>query len=85
MNQSCTHGAARSMTEDSAQMEDFMQVRSAKEKAKEVIAGLPDDASLDRIMEALYVFAKFERGESEVRQGRGLSRREAEKRLRGEG
>ena len=59
-------------------------MRSAKEKAKEVIAGLPDDVSLDRIMQALYVLAKFERSESEVRQGRGLSRREAENRLRGE-
>ena len=53
----------------------------AKELAKTVIDALPEDASLDDIMHALYVRAKFEHGEQEIRAGRGISHEEAKKRL----
>jgi len=53
----------------------------AKELAKSVIDALPEDASLDDIMHALYVRAKFEHGEREIRAGRGIPHEEAKKRL----
>ena len=54
----------------------------AKEMARTVIDALPDEASLDQIIHALYVRAKFERGEREIRQGRGRPHEEVKKRLR---
>jgi hypothetical protein len=53
-----------------------------KEVAKRVIDALPDEASMDEIIHALYINTKFERGEKEVRKGRGVSHRTARKRLR---
>lgn len=55
---------------------------TTKERAKQVIDSLPDDASIDQIMHALYINAKFNRGEQEVRQGQGLSHDEAKARLK---
>ena len=52
-----------------------------KEEAKRIIDTLPDEASLDDIMHALYVTAKFQHGEKEIREGRGVSHDEAKKRL----
>jgi len=52
-----------------------------KEEAKRIIDTLPDEASLDDIMHALYVTAKFQHGEKEIRDGRGVSHDEAKKRL----
>jgi hypothetical protein len=54
----------------------------AKELAKNVIDTLPEDAKLDEIIHALYVRAKFEHGEQEIRAGRGIPHQEARKRLR---
>ena len=53
----------------------------AKEMAKTVIDALPEDASLDQIIHALYLRAKFERGESQIRQGQGIPHEEVKKRL----
>jgi predicted transcriptional regulator len=54
---------------------------TVKDIAKQVIDTLPDEASMDDIMYALYVRAKFERGEREIREGKGVSHEEAKKRL----
>jgi len=53
----------------------------SKDVAKEVIDGLPDEASMDDIIHALYVRAKFEHGEQQIREGRGLTHEAARKRL----
>ena len=52
-----------------------------KDLAKRVIDSLPDDASLDDIMHALYVQAKFSRGEQEIREGEGVPQEEARQRI----
>ena len=52
-----------------------------KEVAKNVIDALPDEVSMDDIIHALYIHAKFEHGELEIRKGRGISHRAAKKRL----
>lgn len=49
--------------------------------AKEVIDSLPDEVSMDDIIHALYVRAKFEHGERQIREGRGLTHEAAKKRL----
>jgi len=43
-----------------------------KDVARQVIEALPDDASMDDIIHALYVREKFERGLREVREGKGI-------------
>jgi len=43
-----------------------------KDQARQVIDALPEDASLDDIIHALYVRAKFEHGERQIRQGQGI-------------
>ena len=53
----------------------------SKDVAKEVIESLPDEASMDDIIHALYVRAKFEHGEQQIREGRGLTHETARKRL----
>lgn len=53
-----------------------------KDEAKQIIDSLPDDARLDDIMHALYVAAKFDRGEREIRSGYGVSHKAAKRRLR---
>ena len=52
-----------------------------KDIAKQVIDALPDEASMDDIIDALYIHAKFDHGEREVRQGDGVAHEEAKKRL----
>lgn len=52
-----------------------------KEIAKQVIDSLPNGASMDDIIHALYVRIKFEHGESEVREGKGVSHEDAKQRL----
>jgi hypothetical protein len=48
-----------------------------KEIAKQVIDKLPDESSLDDIIHALYIRAKFEHGEAQIRQGKGVSHDQA--------
>ncbi len=54
---------------------------TTKELAKRVIESLPDDSTLDDIIHALYLKAKFEHGEAEIRRGEGISDEQARKRL----
>jgi len=52
-----------------------------KDIAKQVIDALPDEATMDDIIHALYVKAKFEHGEREIREGKGISHADARQRL----
>ena len=54
---------------------------AVKDIAKQVIDALPDEATMDDIMHALYINAKFEHGEREIREGKGISHEEAKQRL----
>ena len=54
---------------------------AVKELAKQVIDSLPDEVSMDDIIHALYVNIKFERGEDEIREGKGVPHGEAKRRL----
>ncbi len=53
---------------------------SVKDIAHSVIDSLPDQATMDDIMHALYVRTKFDRGEREIREGQGLEHMEAKQR-----
>ena len=53
-----------------------------KDIARDVIDSLPDQASMDDIIHALYVNAKFEHGEREIRQGQGVPHEQARQRLK---
>ena len=53
-----------------------------KDVARQLIDSLPDDATLDEIMHALYVNAKFQHGEQEIREGKGVPHEEAKQRLK---
>jgi hypothetical protein len=52
-----------------------------KDVAKRVIESLPEEATMDEIIHALYVSAKFEHGEREIREGKGVSDKAARERL----
>jgi hypothetical protein len=52
-----------------------------KDIAKNIIDHLPDESTLDDIIHALYVKAKFEHGEIQIKDGQGLSHEEAKIRL----
>lgn len=54
---------------------------SIKDVAKQVIDSLPDEATMDDIINALYVKTKFEHGEREIRNGKGIPQNEAKQRL----
>ena len=54
---------------------------AVKETAKRIIDTLPDSATMDDIIHALYVNIKFAHGEKEIRNGQGVSHQEAKKRL----
>ena len=53
-----------------------------KELAKHVIDSMPDNASLDEIMHALYVNTKFQHGEKEIREGKGVPQESAKQRMK---
>jgi predicted transcriptional regulator len=55
---------------------------TVKEIAKKVIDTLPDEASIDDIMHALYIQAKFDKGIQEIEGGKGIPHEEAKKRMR---
>jgi hypothetical protein len=52
-----------------------------KDIAKQVIDTLPDEATMEDIIHALYVKTKFEHGEREIREGKGILQEEAKQRL----
>ncbi len=54
---------------------------TTKEEAKHVIDLLPNEATMDDIMYALYISTKFQRGEKEIREGRGVDDETARIRL----
>ena len=54
---------------------------TVKEIAKDVINSLPSKATMDDVMHALYVRAKFQHGEQEIKKKKGISHEEAKKRL----
>jgi hypothetical protein len=53
-----------------------------KELAKQVIDSMPENASLDEIMHALYVNTKFQHGEKEIREGKGVPHGKAKQRMK---
>jgi len=53
-----------------------------KEMVRQVVDALPDDASMDDVIHALYIRAKFEHGEREIRAGKGISHEAAKRRIR---
>ena len=55
---------------------------TTKEIAKKVIDSLPEDAGIDEIMHALYIIAKFRKGEKEIMEGKGVPHEEAKERMR---
>ena len=54
---------------------------TVKELAKDVINTLPQKATIDDIIHALYVNAKFRHGEEEIANKKGIPHEEAKKRL----
>lgn len=54
---------------------------TVKETAKQTIDKLPKESSIDDIMHALYINAKFEHGANEIREGKGVPHNEAKQRL----
>jgi len=54
---------------------------AVKDIAKKVIDTLPDEATMDDIIHALYIKTKFEHSEREIREGKGISHKEAKQRL----
>jgi len=54
---------------------------NAKKTAYHVIDALPKKVSMDDVIHALYVAAKFDRGDREIRAGKGVSDEEARRRL----
>ena len=54
---------------------------AVKDIAKQVIDTLPDKATMDDIIHALYVRTKFEHVEREIREGKGVSHAGIKQRL----
>lgn len=52
-----------------------------KETAKQVIDALPDDVTMDDVIHALYIRAKFEHGEGQIRRGEGIPHEQAKQRI----
>lgn len=54
---------------------------TTKEIAKKVIDTLPDEADMDTIIYTLYIKSKFEQGEHEIKEGKGIPHEKVKKRL----
>ena len=54
---------------------------TVKDIAKNVIDSLPQKATMDDVIHALYVHAKFHHGEQEIKAKKGISQADAKKRL----
>ncbi|MBD3346902.1 MAG: hypothetical protein GF401_17745 [Chitinivibrionales bacterium] len=52
-----------------------------KDTAHQVIDSLPERVSMDDVIHALYVASKFDRGERQIRAGKGVSDEKARKKL----
>ena len=55
---------------------------TVKDTAKNLINSLPQNATIDDVIHALYVHAKFQHGEQEIKQRKGISHEEAKRMLR---
>lgn len=53
---------------------------TVKDVVRQVIDTLPDEATIDDVIHALYINAKFKHGEREIREGKGISHEEAKNR-----
>ena len=53
-----------------------------KEIAKSVIDTLPEHATMDDIIHALYIRTKFDKGLKEIEEGKGIPHEEAKKMMR---
>lgn len=58
-----------------------MAESSPKQLALHAVGQLPDDASLEDVMERLYFLEKIERGRSDVREGRTTPHDEVQQRF----
>jgi len=58
-----------------------IQIMTVKEDAKQIIDALPEEATLDDVVRALYVKLKFQHGEEQIRAGQGILQAEAKARL----
>jgi predicted transcriptional regulator len=56
-------------------------VKTAKDEVRELLANLPDDASLEDIQYHLYVRQKIQRGLAAVEQGRTIAHEEVVRRM----
>ena len=54
---------------------------ATKDIARQVIAALPDEASMEDIIQALYVREKFERGLRQVRDGDGIPHEDVKRQM----
>jgi len=54
---------------------------AVKDVAKQVIDALPDAASMEDIIQALYIREKFQRGLREVREGKGIPHEEVKRQM----
>ncbi|NLD93419.1 MAG: hypothetical protein GX639_12215 [Fibrobacter sp.] len=55
---------------------------NVKTTAKHVIDGMPKNVTMDDVIHALYVASKFDRGEQEIKAGKGISDEDARIRLK---
>ena len=62
-------------------VDEMPTMTTVKKEVISLVRRLPDDASLDDIMHALYIRAKIERAEREIREGKGIPHEEARKRI----
>lgn len=54
---------------------------TVKDIVRQVIDTLPDEATIDDVIHALYINAKFNHGERELREGKGIPYEEAKNKL----
>ena len=55
---------------------------TVKDIARNVINSLPPKATMDDVIHALYVHARFQHGEQEIKQKKGIPHGDAKRRLR---
>jgi predicted transcriptional regulator len=56
-------------------------VKTAKDEVREILEGLPEDASLEEIQYHIYVRQKIDRGLKDLDEGRTVTQEEAERRM----
>jgi len=56
-------------------------VKTAKDEVREILEGLPEDASLEEIQYQIYVRQKIDRGLKDLDEGRTVTQEEAERRM----